>query len=673
MKATLISSELSWLYFNQCIVDEAADVTNPLYERIKFMAIFSSNLDEFFRVKVNQLALKRSSLKEEFLNTILKEINHQQEQFGVIWHDQIIPELRLNKIIVYEGQSIEPFHIKEIERYFKSTILSFIQVIFIKNDFNNNYFLTNRGLYFLVKLKSKKDEINYAYLNIPSDQLERYKELQEIKGFHYIISLDEIIKSCLHLVFAEDEVVSCFAIKMNRDEDYEIEDENSGNLIHKIKDKIKERKTGLPTRFLYDHLMPKAEIVFCKHTFQLKKREMVPGGRMHNLFDLFKFPNPVKPMLQNSAHLPLEHYAFENSNTIFDNIAKNNQLLHFPYHSYRYVLQFFNQASIDTRVTEIKVTLYRISTQSIIANALISASKNGKKVTVFVEVKARFDENNNLHWANEMKKAGIKIIYSLPNLKVHAKIAMVTMQIDKKTTQQYAYLATGNFNESTATMYADHGFFTSEKKYTTDIAKVFDFLKTKEKKAKMETLLVAGFNMKQQLVNFIDAEIQNHKEGKSSGVFFKVNGIDDSTIIKKLYEASNAGVKVTLIVRGICTLLPEVKGVSDTIKAYRIVDMFLEHARIYKFNNAGKEKIYLASADMMGRNLNNRIEVGFPIEDENLKTEINKIIQFQLDDTTKKRIVNTEGKNTVIQNTNNVNRAQIDIYNWLKKNQLEAN
>ena len=671
MEINLISSELSWLYFNQCIIDEAADLANPLYERIKFMAIFSSNLDEFFRVKVNQLKYKKSYSQSDLLNILSKEINQQQEQFGKIWRNQIIPELKQNNIIVYEGQPIESSHIKEIERYFKSNILSFIQIVFIKKEIANNYFLNNRSLYLLVKLKNTKGNFNYAYINVPSDQLDRYMQLQKKGDSHYIISLDEIIKSCLYLIFTQDEIVSCFAIKMNRDEDYHIEDENSGNLVHKIKDKIKERKTGLPTRFLYDHLMPFEEIEFCKQAFHLKNNEMVSGGKMHNLFDLFKFPNPLKPNLQNLDCPALEHITFENSNSIFDAIDSKNQLLHFPYHNYHYVLQFFNQAAIDNRVTEIKITLYRISTQSLIANALISAARNGKKVTVFVEIKARFDENYNLHWADEMKKAGIKIIYSLPNLKVHAKTALVTMQIDDKTIKQYAYLATGNFNETTAAIYTDHGFFTSEKKYTADIGKVFHFLKTKEKNDEMETLLVAGFNMKHKILNLIDNEIQNHKEGKSSGILFKLNGIDENDIIKKLYEASNAGVKTTLIVRGTCTLLPGIKGVSQNIKAYRIVDKFLEHARIYKFNNAGSEKIFLSSADMMGRNLNHRIEVGFPIEDEELKADINQIIQIQLEDNTKKRIINSDGKNTLIPNIKNPKRAQVDIYNWLKNKQYE--
>lgn len=666
MTTPVISSELSWLYFNQCIIDEAADVSNPLYERINFLAIFSSNLDEFFRVKVNRLASQESIRKSELFKIILNEINQQQERFGTLWRTLIAPELEKNNIIVYQGQPIETCHLKEIERYFKSEILSFIQIVFIKNQINETYFLQNRNLYFLVKLKNNEDQFEYAYINIPSDKLDRFKLLSKKDDIHYIISLDEIIKLCLHLVFNNTDIVSCHAIKMNRDEDYEIEDENSGNLIHKIKHKIEERKIGLPTRFLYDATMPLEDVLVCRNTFQLKKREMIAGGKHHNLFDLFKFPNPLKPNLQNPAYPALEHAAFENSNSIFDVIDEKNQLLHFPYHSYHYVLQFFNQAAIDDRVIKIKVTLYRISTQSLIANALISAAKNGKKVTVFVEVKARFDENNNLHWANAMKLTGIKIIYSMPNLKVHAKIALITMKTGAKT-KKYAYMATGNFNENTATLYADHGFFTTKKTYTKDIENVFRFLKTKVKRGDMDRLLVAGFNMKQQLLQLIDNEIQNHKNGESSGIFIKVNGIDEKDIIEKLYQASQAGVNIILIVRGICKLLPGIKGLSENIKAYRIVDMFLEHARIYKFNNDGNEKIFLSSADMMNRNLNHRIEVGFPIEDENLKDEINQIIQFQLDDNTKKRTINSEGKNELIPDSSNPRRAQFDTYNWIKE------
>jgi len=294
-----IPSELSWLYFNQCILDEAACNANPLYERIKFLAIFSSNLDEFFRVKVNQLALNKSTRKSDLLNAILKEINSQQEQFGSIWRTQVIPELAQNHVVVYQGQPIESCHLKEVERYFKSEVLSFIQVVFIKDKEPKAYFLDNRSLYFLVKLINDDQTVQYAYINIPSNKLDRFKLLSKKEDTHYIISLDEIIKLCLHLIFTTHTVNHCFAIKINRDEDYEIEDEDSGNLILKIKHKVEARKSGLPTRFLYDAKMPPEELAFCKNIFQLKKREMIAGGTYHNLFDLFKFPNPLKPKLQN--------------------------------------------------------------------------------------------------------------------------------------------------------------------------------------------------------------------------------------------------------------------------------------------------------------------------------------------------------------------------------------
>lgn len=655
-----ISSELSWLYFNQCIIDEAADETNPLYERIKFLAIFSSNLDEFFRVKVNRLANSKKKKDSQLLNTLLAEIQLQQIQFGVIWKEQIVKELAQNNVIFYNDHPIENFHLKEIERFFKTHILGSIQVVFLNKNIENSYFLNNRGLYFFIELINLDNECVYAYINIPSDKVNRYKILSKNNEIMYIISLDEMVKNCLHLIFSQHKVNSCYAIKINRDEDYEIEDELSGNLISKIKHKIKERSAGLPTRFLYDENMPKPQIKLCKSIFNLKKKEMIAGGKMHNLFDLFKFPNPLAPHLQNEPYPALNYEVFENTSDVFSIIEQKNHLIHFPYHSYHYVLQFFNHAAIDAYVTEIKVTLYRISTHSLIVNALISAAKNGKKVTVFVEVKARFDENNNLHWANEMKKAGIKIMYSLPNVKVHAKIALITRKIESEI-KQYAYLSTGNFNESTASIYADYGFFTSEINYTSELKNVFKFLKNNKYNPSFETLLVAGFNLKKQLLHLIDAEINNHKNGKSSGIFFKINGLDEKEIIKKLEQAGAQGVEITLIVRGICTLLP-----NENIKIYRIIDMFLEHARIYKFNNAGKEMLYLSSADLMNRNLNHRIEVGFPILDVDLKSEINQIIQYQLEDNTKKRTILDNGKNELVRAINQPKRAQTSIYNWLK-------
>lgn len=490
--------------------------------------------------------------------------------------------------------------------------------------------------------------------------------MQTLDGIHYIISIDTIIKKCLNFIFTTGKVVLCYAIKLNRDENYLIEDENSGDLIAKIEAKIEERKQGSSTRFLYDFNMDTDSVSVCRKAFRLRNNEMIKGGSHHNLYDLFQFPNPVKPLLQDAHYPGLKHLPFESSKSIFDVIDKENQLLHFPYQSYYYVLQFFNQAAIHRNVTDIKITLYRISSQSLIANALISAAKNGKKVTVFVEVKARFDEYNNLFWSKEMKNAGIKIIQSMPNLKVHAKAAMVTMKDKYGNKKNYSYLSTGNFNENTANIYSDFGFFSSEKKYADDLKKVFSFLKTKKKTSMPKEILAAGFNMKDKLIELINHEIKNKSAGKEASIFLKVNGLDEKDIIDKLIEASRAGVAVTLIVRGICTLLPGIKDVSENIKIYRLVGMFLEHSRIYKFANNGKEKIYLSSADMLSRNLNRRIEVAFPVKDDKIISKINKIIQLQLEDNTKRRTINSEGNNVLETSADDDLRcAQIDTYNWI--------
>lgn len=672
MQNHLISSEISWLSFNNCILDEADDSNNSLYERIKFLAIHSSNLDEFFRVKIRKLLIKNSKKNTELLSKILIEVNLQQNRFGTIWKSSILPELAANNIVYYENQELTEEHLQEIEYYFKSIILSYIQVIYISINQPKTYFLNNRSLYFLVKLKDTSGNFNYAYLNIPSDKLDRFKQLQSLGDMHYIISIDTIIKNCLSLIFPSGKVVSCNAIKLNRDENYFIEDENSGDLTAKIEAKIEERKRGSSTRFLYDSNMDAETLSVCKKTFRLKKDEMIKGGSHHNFYDLFKFPNPVKPDLQGANYPGLKHLPFESKKSVFEIIDKQNQLLHFPYQSYYYVLQFFNQAAINRNVLEIKITLYRISSQSLIANALISAAKNGKKVTVFVEVKARFDEYNNLFWSREMKNAGIKIIQSMPNLKVHAKVAMVIMKDKYGNKKYYNYLSTGNFNESTANIYSDFGFFTSEKKYTDDLKKVFAFLKTKKKTGAPKYILAAGFTMKEKLIELINTEIENKKAGREAAVFLKVNGVDEKDIIDKLIEASMAGVVVTLIVRGICTLLPGIKYVSENIKIYRIVDMFLEHSRIYKFANNGQEKIYLSSADMLSRNLNRRIEVAYPLYDEKHIAEINTIIELQLEDNTKRRAINSEGNNELeILNIDEPRRAQTEIYDWLAEINME--
>ena len=681
--------DLSWLTFNYRVLLEAKDNKLPLYERIKFLGIYSSNLDEFFRVRVASLRslkkLAKKSRKEyldfkpkKVLNKIYEVVDEQQNEFGEIYRNSILPDLKANNIVLYNDIDELPLlHQNFITKYFRSKVLSYVQTVFLMNK-SKNIFLDNRKLYFAVRLKNKEDKINdgniiYAHLNIPSDNLPRFLELPKIDGSYYYIFLDDVIRFNLKYSFPGYDVIDAYSIKLNRDADLQIEDEYEGDLVEKIKMNLSQRQKGLPARFLYDLKMPKEFLSYLKNVFQLTDKDLVPGGRYHNLFDLMEFPNPIKPSLEAPPMPPLSDPELDEVESMFTAIDEKDRVLHFPYQSYEYVLRFFNEASIDPHVREIKITLYRIAGNSFIANSLISAARNGKDVTVFVEVKARFDEANNLKWASEMELAGIKIIYSIPGLKVHAKVALVTMKTDSGTTKKYAYLGTGNFNENTARIYADHGLFTSNKSIADELDSVFNYLKEKKKITSLNHLLVAKHNLKEKFVSLIDREIANAKAGKSAQIIVKLNNIEDESMIDKLYEASQAGVKIALIIRAICCVIPQVPNISENITLYRIVDRFLEHARVFIFGNDGKEEMFIGSADWMKRNLYRRIEVCYPVYDKDIQAEIKKIIQFQLADNTKAKRLDQQLKHISL-NTDEGDsiRAQEDTYEWLKNKSLKT-
>jgi polyphosphate kinase len=452
---------------------------------------------------------------------------------------------------------------------------------------------------------------------------------------------------------------------MNRDADIGIDDEYSGDLVEKIRTQIEKRKVGVPTRFLYDGAMPADMIEFVKQLYQLQEEDLIKGGRYHNLNDFMKFPNPVSPDLEEKPMPALENSDLENQPSILDNIAKQDQILHFPYQSYDYVLRFFNEAAIDPDVSEIKVTLYRVARNSMIGNALISAAKNGKKVTAFVEVKARFDEANNLKWADKMEAAGVRLIYSLPGLKVHAKVALV-VRVSTGGEQSFAYLGTGNFHEDTARLYCDHGLLTSHNQLTKELSMVFELLETQHKSEPFQHLLVAQHNMQDRFLEMIDREIDHSTQGLPASIVIKLNNIEDQVMIDKLYEASQKGVNIILLVRSICCLVPDA-GYSANIKVIRLVDRFLEHARVFYFYNRGKEDLYLASADWMNRNLYRRIEVGFPILDRKIKKELLRILKFQMEDNVKAYRLDSKQHHQPTNRRKVRVRAQMDTYQWLKK------
>ncbi len=679
---TFINRDLSWLSFNHRVLLEAADETVPLYSRIQFLSIFSSNLDEFFRVRMpsifafTSINAKKTSLREEYPENLSQEVigyvHTQLEDFGRILRKQILPSLEENNIHLYYGDEILNEHKETIADYFLSRVLSFLQPVILKKENKGTIFLENNYLYFIVDIEDSDlpDVHQYALLNIPSDQLSRFSELPKMGDKHYLLFLDDVIRENLAEVFPGYKIHGAYAVKLTRDAELNIEDEFSGDLAEKIERQLTKRDVGLATRFLFDRTMPQPVRDFLLQYFDLREEEMVEGGRYHNLKDMGSLPNPTGKKLTYDSWPSVPHPAFNINRSVFKTIAEEERLLHLPYHSYNYILRFFNEAAIDPQVKEIFVTLYRVAANSHIVNALISAAKNGKKVTVFVELKARFDEANNLKWSKKMKAAGVRIINSIPGLKVHAKIALVR-RFEDGNMNNYSLLATGNFNEATGRFYTDHVFFTSQKEFSDDLQRLFIYLQSRLQpeefgKINFKHLLVSQFNMVKRFIKMIDREIEYAEKGLPAHIVIKVNNLQEREMIEKLYEASRAGVKIDLIVRSICCVAPGVKGQSENITIRRIIDRYLEHARVFVFHNNGKPEYYMGSADWMSRNLFSRIEVVFPLYNEKLKEEIKDIIRLQLSDTKKAVLFRNDLSNEKIFSDNGLIAAQEAIYQFTK-------
>ncbi len=660
-KLVYLNRDLSWLSFNQRVLMEAADQSVPLYSRISFLSIFSSNLDEFFRIRMpaifafTSIKAKKTSLRDEYpkdlVQIVQKTVLEHQEEFGRILSRQIIPDLKHNHIHLYYGDAILPEHRESIRDYFLSKVLSFLQPVIATRENQALVFLENNALYFLVDIESQeKPGIHqYALLNIPSSNLPRFLELPQIGEDHYICFLEDVIRENLAEIFPRFIIHGAYSIKLTRDAEMNLEDEFVGDIAEKIEKQLEKRDIGHSTRFLYDLNMPDEAQEYIRNYLQLRQEEMIDGGRYHNLRDLGGLPNPFKGKLTNLNWPPIAHPGFTNNSSIFQCIAEKERLLHLPYHNYNYILRFFNEAAIDPKVKEIYVTLYRVASDSHIVNALISAARNGKKVTVFVELKARFDEANNLRWSKRMKAAGIRIISSIPRLKVHAKVALVK-RFDNKEWTNYSFMATGNFNESTGRFYTDHVFFTTKKEFGLELEMLFDYLQSRKQpseymKIPFRHLLVSQFNMVNRFAKLIDREIENAKAGKPARIIIKLNNLQEKGMIARLYKASKAGVKVDMLVRSICCLAPGLPKQSENISVYRIVDRYLEHARVFVFHNDGKPEYYMGSADWMNRNLHSRIEVVFPIYDPELSKQLEDILDFQLKDTRKAVLLDADFNN----------------------------
>ncbi|MDQ6755360.1 MAG: polyphosphate kinase 1 [Bacteroidota bacterium] len=674
--------DLSWLGFNYRVLQEAEDKEVPLYERLKFLAIFSSNLDEFFRVRYpSVIALSKLDRKtrmqvslgstEDIPEKIQNEISRQLDIFGSILLKEIIPELKENGIIFYYNSEIRAEHIAEIKEIFLSHVLSFIQPIFLDGNTANNFLPENNQLYFVVSLKENNQGLlKQAIVNIPSNKLQRFFTLTPLDDFEYVIFIDDIVRENLVSLFPGLEIMGVYSIKFNRTAELHLVEEYSGNMLEKIEKQLKKRDFGPPSRFLYQNGMPRNLQLFLAAAFKVKYEDMFAGGRYHHLSDFSSFPNFNKNLTYQKQK-PLSSLNVMDSGDIFNVLNKQDVLLHIPYQSYNPVLSFFNQAAVDAEVTDIFITLYRVAAESHIVNALISAAKNGKNVIAFIELKARFDEANNIKWSRVMKDAGVKIIYSIPDIKVHSKIALVKKRKGLEDVS-YAILSTGNFNEITAQIYTDHVLMTTDPFIVKELISLFKFLQKKDQspeknKLKFDKLLVSQFNMNTRLEKLIDNEIERAKLGSKAMIRIKVNNLEEPFFISLLYKASQAGVKINMIIRSVCCAIPGLPGISENITIKRLVDRYLEHTRLMIFGAGENAEVIMGSADLMNRNLYHRIEVCVAIKNPVCKKELIDYFEIQWKDTDKAVVLlpNVEQEKELETNLPKIN-AQHSIYHYLQ-------
>jgi len=682
-KYEYFNRDISWLSFNFRVLQEAMDKTLPLYERIKFLAIYSNNTEEFYQVRVSyykhMLRHEKEFPKQVFRQVdpagIIKHINeivtNQQSIFHLIFEDEILPALRKNNIIVVnEHDKLSLDHLDYISEVFHSTILTSIHpVLLVKKKVRP--FLKTGHPYLAMEMVSRDSKQNkhikrYGIVKIPTDHnISRFVELPSENDQHYIMFLEDVIMRHIDAIFPGYIVKNWYSLKLTRDADMEYDDYEGDDLIDAI-DRIRSvRSVGMPNRFQYDRAMPQKLLEYLTTSFHISKDLLVMGGSRHNFRDFFSFPNPVYPKLEIVPLPPIPNPALANlKKPIAGQISKKDYMLSFPYQPFEHYLRFLREASTDPAVKEIKATQYRVSDHSVVVNSLIDAAENGKKVTVFVELKARFDEEANLKWANEMTKAGIRIIYSIPKLKVHAKIALIIRKKGSKHGDQ-AYLGTGNFNEKTARLYGDHGLFTSNPEVVKEVKDLYKHLEDQKVRPKFKHLLVPGFNMVPFFIQLINKEIENVKKGKIGYILLKMNGLQDGEMVDSLYKASEAGVKIDLIVRGVC-ILKTGRAYSKNIRVIRIVDRYLEHARVFVFLNNGDHQVYMGSADWMKRNLRRRVECIFPVYDPDLKKEILDILNIQLSDNVKACEVDVRLSNNRIVTKGPDIRAQVATYEYFK-------
>jgi len=676
-KIRFINRDLSWLSFNARVLQEAADPSVPLLERLKFLGIYSNNQDEFFRVRVATLKRMTSIGKKaeqivgdnplKILRQIQLTVIKQQKEFEKIYRE-ILKELEKQKIFIINEKQLTKEQGEFVRNYFRQNVRPHLVPIML--DYVKEFpYLKDKAIYLLTRLNRKDKKHKNALVEIPTDLVSRFLVLPLQKEKTFIILLDDVIRYCMDEIFSvfEYDSIESYTIKLTRDAEIDIDNDINSSLVEKLSKGIKKRKRGQPVRLVYDSAIAPELFELLIKKLKLKRDDnLIPGGRYHNFKDFISFPKVGDDSLRYEPLPPLLHKELANKNSLFEVIKKKDILLMFPYQRFDHIIDLLREAAIDPKVSTIKMTLYRAAKQSAIINALINAARNGKSVTVLVELQARFDEEANIYWANKLQEEGVKVIFGIQGLKVHAKLFLIIRKEGNKNIS-YAHIGTGNFNEVTANIYTDFSLLTCDKRITSEVAKVFDFFTDNFKIGNYKSLLVSPFFMRKKFVSLINNEIKNAEKGKPAYIYIKLNSLSDEEIVKKLYEASKAGVKIKIIVRGICSLVPGINGLSENIEVYSLVDRFLEHARVFIFANGGKEQYYISSADLMVRNLDYRVEVATPVYDENLQRILKKIIEMQLKGNVKLRVINEKQDNSYRKaDGEEPFRAQIEIYNYFK-------
>ncbi len=680
-KRKIIFRDISWLSFNDRVLQEAADETVPLRERIRFLGIFSNNLDEFFRVRVatlkrmiefgNRSKMHLEISPEAILAQIQEIVIEQQKEFERIWNE-ILRELKKEKIQLVNEKQLNRSQQTFVLNYFNEEIRSNIIPLMIES-IQNFPVLNDKSIYLACKLSKKDKSIpqKFALISVPTRRLPRFIILPSKTAEKHIILLEDIIRFCLPNIFSffGYDTFSAHIIKVTRDAEIDIDNDVATSLIQKIEKGLKNRKKGKPVRFVFDKAIDPALLTYLvRRMGLLQKDNIIPGGRIHNFNDFINFPETVFEQ-KKLRKKPFIHPLLKNTTSVTKVVLEKDVLLNFPYHSFDSIIDLLREAAIDPDVVSIKITCYRLAERSKIINTLTNAVRNGKLVTVVLELRARFDEEANLEWKEELEEAGVKVLIGVPNLKVHAKICLIKKRVNNRTIH-YGFVSTGNLNEKTALIYGDTCLLTSDRNIMADVNRIFNYLEQPKNRIQFlkncKTLIVSPNGMRKQLMILINKEIKTALSKKRASIMLKLNSLSDELLINKLYEAAKAGVEIKMVIRGICCLLTENKKIKIPIQAISIVDEYLEHSRIMIFHNGGKEKVFISSADWMVRNIDHRVEVACPVFEKNIQQELKDMLEIQLKDNIKARILDNELANLYVnpRNTKKI-RSQVETYNYL--------